>query len=89
MEKEMVKRIQQMAITTWDIIGGDVLTVMEEMGEGNVMSRDAVIESVSDADYMLTHGHDKEAYEAWKALPTWKEKEKILTAAFPHKRYGW
>lgn len=89
MKEDMVKRIHRMAITTWDIIGGDVLTIMEEMGEGNVMSRDAVIESVSDADYMLTHGHDKEAYEAWKSLATCNEKEKILKDAFPHKRYGW
>ena len=88
MEKEMVERIQRMAITTWDIIGGDMLTVMEEMGEGDVMSQDAVIECVADADYMLTHGRDKEAYEAWKKLK-WKEQDKILKDAFPYKRYGW
>lgn len=89
MEKKMVERIQRMAIVTWDVIGGDILTVMEEMGEGNVMTRDEVIEAVSDADYMLTHGHDKEAYEAWKTLPSWEEKQKILEGAFPHTRYGW
>ena len=89
MDQEMVKRIHTMANRTWDVIGGDILTVMEEMGEGNVMSQDAVIEAVSDASYMLTHGDDKEAYEAWNTLPTWKEKEKILSAAFLFKRYGW
>ena len=88
MEKIMVDRIHRMANATWDTIGGDILTVMEEMGEGNVMSRDAVIESVSDASYMMTHGHDKEAYEAWNKLK-WKEKEKILKGAFPFERYGW
>jgi len=88
MEKKMTERIHRMANTTWDIIAGDILTVMEEMGEGNIMSQDAVIEAVSDADYMLTHGGDEEAYEAWNKLE-WKEKEKILKGAFPYKKYGW
>jgi len=88
MEKKMIERIHRMANTTWDIIGGDILTVMEEMGEGNIMSRDAVIEAVSDASYMLTHGDDKEAYEAWNKLK-WNEKEKMLKGAFPFKKYGW
>jgi len=85
----MVDRIHRMANRTWDIIGGDILTVMEEMGEGNIMSKDEVIESVSDADYMMTHGNDKEAYEAWKKIPTWEERQNILKGAFLHERYGW
>ena len=88
MEKEMVERIHRMANITWDTIGGDILTVMEEMGEGNTMSRDAVIEAVSDADYMMTHGRDEEAYKTWNKLE-WKEKEKVLKGAFQYKQYGW
>jgi len=86
--KKMVERIQRMANITWNVIGGDILTIMEEIGEGNVMSRDAVIEAVSDADYMLTHGQDKEAYEVWNKLER-NEQEKILKGAFRFKRYGW
>jgi hypothetical protein len=89
MQKEMVKRIHRMANITWDVIGGDILTLMEETGEGNVLTRDEVIEAVSDASYMMYHGNDKKAYEAWNALPTWEEKQKILKDAFPHKKYGW
>jgi len=88
MEKDMVDRIHKMANITWETIGGDILTVMEEMGKGGVMTRNAVIEAVSDADYMMTHGRDKEAYKTWNKLK-WKEKEKILKGAFLYKTYGW
>ena len=88
LSKEMIERIQRMANMTWDVIGGDVLTVLEEAGEEPVMKRNEVVETVCDASYMLTHGGDKEAYNAWDKLP-YKEKTKIVTGAFPFTRYGW
>ena len=88
LSEDMQKRIKFMALRTWDVIGGDVLTVMEEQGEGDVMSRAEVVECVCDADYMKTHGGDKEAYDAWNTIPFDKQTE-IISEAFPHKRYGW
>ena len=89
MNEEMIKRIQQMASRTWDVIGGDILTVLEEQGEKPIMPRDHVIECVCDASYMLTHGGDKEAYEAWNNVLTYEQKIAIIKPAFPYKRYGW
>lgn len=84
----MIKRIHKMALITWDIISGDTLTALEEVEGKNTMTRDEVIEVVADADYMMFHGQDKEAYEAWKVL-TFEEQDKILKGAFTFKRYGW
>jgi hypothetical protein len=88
LDNEMVKRIQEMAARTWDVIGGDVLTILEQEGEVPVMSKADVIETVSDADYMLTHGDDKEAYQIWKELD-FDEQFKVLKGAFTYARYGW
>jgi len=88
MNQEMVTRIHRMANITWDVIGGDILTVMEEQGEGNTLTKEEVIECVSDASYMMYHGQDKEAYEKWNSLK-WDDKKKLLEGAFPFERYGW
>ena len=88
MEKEMIKRIHIMANRTWEVIGGDILTLMEEQGEGNSITKDGVVECVCDASYMMYHGNDKEAYEEWNKLE-WNDKEKVVSDAFPFKRYGW
>ena len=89
MDKEMSKRIQRMASRTWDVIGGDCLQCLEDAGEKPIMPRDHVIESVCDADYMKMYGGDKEAYEVWINLPTYKEKMDIVKPAFPYAKYGW
>ena len=90
MEKEsMEKRIIRMALNTWDAIGGDILTVCEEMGKEPVMTKAEVIESVCDAGYMSMYGGDKEAYDFWKALPTWKAREAAVAPAFSYRTYGW
>ena len=88
MDKDMEKRIQRMALRTWDVIGGDMLTVLEEQGEDPVMPQADVVEVVCDADYMLTHGNDKEAYEVWKQLPFLKQTE-VVSKVFTYSSYGW
>jgi len=87
--KEMEKRIIRMASTTWDVIGGDVLHSLQEAGEPPEMPRADVIETVCDADYMLTHGGDKEAYKFWDGLKTYEEKKRVVGKAFLFKSYGW
>jgi len=88
LSKEMVDRIHRMANATWEAIGGEVLTIMEEQGEGNVLSRDEVVDCVCDASYMMYHGGDKEAYEAWSKLER-DAQDQIIREAFPSSRYGW
>ncbi len=86
---DMKKRMELMALKTWDVIGGDCLTVLEEMDDRNYMTKDEVIEVVCDAGYMKMHGGDKEAYEYWSKLPNYDEKMKAIESAFLHERYGW
>jgi len=87
--KEMEQRIIRMASVTWDVIGGDILSSLEEAGEQPVMPRAHVIETVCDASYMETHGGDKEAYKFWDGLKTYEEKKKVVGKAFLFKSYGW
>ena len=88
-EKSMNERIEIMARRTWEVIGGDVLTVMGEQNLPQVMTREEVVECVCDASYMLTHGGDKEAYKHWNGLPGYDAKMAAVRSAFPHARYGW
>lgn len=88
LSEEMKLRIQSMALRTWSVIGGDILTCTEEMGEEPILSRDEVVESVCDADYMMYHGGDKEAYNAWDGLP-YESKIQTVKEAFQSERYGW
>ncbi len=85
----MQTRIEKMAYRTWEEIGGDILTVMDEQGIKPVADRATVIECVCDADYMLTHGNDPEAYKEWSKLSTYEEKMEAVKGAFPYKTYGW
>ena len=87
MTKEMKERMERMASRTWDQIGGDVLNAVG--GTEATMPKDEVMEVVCDADHMMTFGDDKEAYEAWKALPTYKDKLKAIEGAFTYDAYGW
>jgi len=89
MNEKMQKRIEEMAYRTWEVIGGDVLTVLAEQGLPEVMTRDEVIESVCDAGYMKTHGRDEVAYAFWNQLPTYQEKMDAVKPAFPYEKYGW
>jgi len=85
----MRERILKMARRTWDVIGGDCLTCLEEMNEKPIMSRQDVIETVCDASYMHMHGGDPEAYQYWNSLPTYEDKMAAVEEAFPFARYGW
>lgn len=86
--EEMVDRIHTMARRTWDVIGGDILRVTEEMGEEPILDRDEVVEAVCDAGYMLIQGDDKEAYHVWDELP-FEQKIEVVRQAFPFSTYGW
>jgi hypothetical protein len=85
----MKERIELMARRTWDVIGSDMLTALEEAGETPIMDKETVIELVCDASYMMIHGGDKEAYTFWTNLPTYDAKQEAVRTAFPHQRYGW
>lgn len=78
----MRDRAIKMARRTWQAVGADFLQLLD----GDAYQED-VIECVGDADRMLTHGGDKEAYEWWKSL-SYKEQEEILEEAFPAAQYG-
>ena len=87
----MRKRIQVMADRTWDVIGYDVLQGVAECDGKNINSinipRSEVIETVCDADYMLMHGGDGEAYKFWEKL-SYSQQAAVVRKAFPHSRYG-
>jgi len=85
--EEMEKRIQKMALRTWDQIGGDMLRSCEEAGEPAIMKKSHVVEAVCDAGYMGVYGGDKEAYTFFETL-TYPEKKKVVSKAFPFSRYG-
>ena len=91
-DKEMDDRVKTMADQTWSAIGGDILDSLKFSGGKykQTMSRSEVIEVVCDADYMLSHGDDPEAYAYYIYLrdnhP--KYKYKIMKEAFPYKTYG-
>ena len=89
MEKEMKRRIEDMANRTWDAIGADLLVDEDgNIDESASLPKDEVMEVVCDADRMEMYGDDKEAYETWKALPTYKDKQKAIDGAFPSEFYG-
>ncbi len=75
--QEMKDRIKAMARYTYEAIGPDLPPEM---------SREELIEAISDADYMLMHGHDKEAYEYWGLLLN-SQGDEILAEEFPSERY--
>lgn len=89
-DKDMDERVKSMADQTWGIIGGDILQSIEEYGDKPEMPRSHVIEVVRDADYMLMHGGDPEAYAYYLYLRDHHEKhlDKVMKAAFPFKTYG-
>jgi len=82
--EDLQKRINKAANFTWEAIGSDILQVAEV----DSMSREDVIEVVSDCDYLERYGDDKEAVAAFRNLDI-KERHEMLVKAFPCKRYGW
>lgn len=92
---EQVKDFQTAARRTWDEVGGDVLTAVQESGEGDSISRSHVIEIVLDANYMDRHISDKSilswANQPWKTAPKdlYEVKKSLILPSFPSIRYGW
>ena len=84
---EMNHRIIGMLQRTWDAIADDVLILEEEW----MIDRDTVIEMVCDADRYETHGGDKAAAALFRDLlrTSSKEKDTLLSAAFPEEHYGY
>jgi hypothetical protein len=85
----MKQRMEQMALRTWEAIGADTLTCLEEGGYKAIMKKENVIEMICDSGYMKMYGQDKEAYEHWNKLPDWKAKMNAVKDAFPFETYGW
>lgn len=90
-DKEMDKRLQALANHTWDMIGGDVLTCLSDCGEYPLMKQADVIDVVCDADHMLLHGDDLDAYSYFLFLSEKhpNHRKKVMKEAFPYKQYGW
>lgn len=84
----MEDRIIDMAHKTWNAIGADILTAVEEGTGDTSIPRDEVVEVVMDADHMNMYGHDPEAYKYFQTLD-YDDKERVLKKAFPLSRYGW
>lgn len=91
-DKEMDKRLQRIAARTWDVIAGDIL--VDDYGRPDykkTLQRSHVIEIVCDADYMLMHGGDEEAYAYFIYLREnhYNYRQKVIKEAFPYAKYGW
>ena len=82
--EDLQKRINKAANFTWQSIGDDILKVAEV----DSISREDVVETVIDCDYLERYGDDKEAVEAFRALDI-EEQHEMLVKAFPCRRYGW
>ena len=90
MEKEMKRRIEDMASRTWDAIGADLLVDEDgNIDESMSIPKDEVMEVVCDADRMKMYGDDIEAYEVWDKLGSYNDKLKAISGAFLSEYYGW
>ena len=92
MNEDMKKRLAGMLSYVWEVIGGDILTVQEEMGEGNTCTREVVMEVCSDASLdMYGKEKDAEAYKFFRENVKWKSPEwnELMLEAFPYEHYGW
>lgn len=85
---EMQKRIEDMAYTTWQAIGGDILDALGGEKNHPRIRRSEVVEIVCDADHMKTYGEDEEAYKFWSELP-WGQRSSCIRKAFPCQWYGY
>jgi len=84
----IVKRMCDALNHTWDIIGGDILESRKVMGESTELTREEVMEIITDADYLKTYGGDEQAYNAFMHLNEF-EREEVLRLAFPFKTYSY
>jgi hypothetical protein len=91
MDKERIKRVQEMMNSTWDYIGDDALHAILEDGKRNSIKRSEVIEMVLDADRMETliakNDYDQSVLIEFHHL-SYSKRMKIAREAFPFKYYG-
>jgi hypothetical protein len=87
---EQKKRIAMAINITWQEIGHDVITSMQENEHRNYITKDEMIEVTTDANYVETYSRDKEAAkwidELFKA--DYDGAYKFLRKLFKYKRYG-
>jgi hypothetical protein len=92
MNDALTKRVAQAMNTTWEACGADFIQLTVEYENRSHCTFEEVCECVVDADRMTMYGGDKEATDAFYAIPYDKkgmvEKERILKVAFPDKSYG-
>jgi len=88
-DEKMEQRIVRAMLRTWDEIGGDTLTMLEEADEPAVLPKDEVIELVIDAGRLRVFGGDDEAADELYNLPSYEEKVEIGRKAFTFEKYGW
>lgn len=89
MTSSLRNRICYAMMKTWQSIGADCL--VNERGEPDesvTLSREEVIELVTDADRLVTYGGDDEAAKAYYNLDD-KDKDELSKLAFPFAQYGW
>jgi hypothetical protein len=88
--KEQYDRIARAMNATWQTIGGDVITAMQEGENRDYVTKDEFIECVTDANYMDSYAHDPEACkwvdELYKA--DYDGAFKQLRKLFKFERYG-
>lgn len=81
MTPEQLQEIQSALRRTWQMIGGEMLS----MGP---MSRKAVVEVVLDASHLEHYGQKPEAVKALRALPP-KAQDKLAREVFTSSRYSY
>jgi len=86
LDESMRKRIRDMAWSTWEVIAEDAYDVQRENTGDWRMTVDEIVDSVTDADMMLIHGGDREAYTAWYQQKTHKERVELIKAVFEEER---
>jgi hypothetical protein len=89
--KEQYDRIATAMYRTWNAIGGDVLQSMQENEGRDSLSKDEMIEVVTDADNMTAYGNDKEAAKWVDELfnADYNGAYRQLRKLFEFKRYGY
>jgi len=90
MDKEFKERVIRAAYRTWAAIGADCLIDEDgELDESATMSREEVIQMVTDADRIKFHGglSKADAEEFYKLSR--KDRNSLMKEAFPYKNYGW
>jgi hypothetical protein len=91
--EEQKKEFQKAAQATWQTIAYDTLQCIAE-SEGKdinrvVMKKDEVIETVLDADYILTYGGIKDpVVKDFYSNGDYNQMIEILKEDFKHARYG-